>query len=121
MAILVDASVWVDHFRQRNVLLSEQLEADQVWTHPFVIGELACGSLSPRNEIVRLLSVLDAAPLIDHDEALAFLDRRQLSGRGLGWIGVHLLASANLLQLPLWSRDKRLAAAARELGLAPAF
>jgi predicted nucleic acid-binding protein len=118
--VLVDTSVWVDHFRQGNAKLSEQLQAGQVWTHPFVIGELACGSLSQRKKVLTLFSALPAAPLAEHDETLKFIETHQLFSRGLGWIDMHLLVSARIVQLPLWSLDKRLASVARELGLEPA-
>ena len=117
--MLVDTSVWIDHFRRRNVRLSELLEAGQVWIHPFVIGELACGSLSQRRKILTLLSALPAVPEAEHDEMMDFVEANALFGRGLGWIDAHLLRSAQILQLPFWTLDKRLAVAAQELGLAP--
>lgn len=116
--MLIDTSVWVDHLRRRNARLAELLEAAQVWTHPFVIGELACGNLSRRSEVLSLLEALPQAPLVDHHEVLKFIDARRLPGRGLGWIDVHLLASARLVGLPFWTLDKRLSEAARELALA---
>lgn len=116
--MLIDTSVWVDHLRRRNARLAELLEATQVWTHPFVIGELACGNLSRRTEVLSLLDALPQAPLVDHHEVLKFIDARRLHGRGLGWIDVHLLASARLAGLPFWTLDKRLSEAARELALA---
>jgi len=118
--VLVDTSVWVAHFRQGNTKLSEQLEAGQVWTHPFVIGELACASLSQRRKVLTLLSALPAAPLAEHDETLKFVETHQLFSKGLGWIDMHLLVSARIMQLPLWSLDKRLASVAREFGPEPA-
>jgi len=117
--VLVDTSVWVDHFRQGNAKLSEQLEAGQVWTHRFVLGELACGSLSQRKTVLMLLSALPAAPLAEHDEVLGFIETHRLYSKGLGWVDMHLLVSAHILRLPLWSLDTRLSAAARELGLEP--
>ena len=118
--MLVDTSVWVDHFRTRNAKLSELLEAGQVWTHPFVIGELACGSLSQRRRVLMLLSALPAAPAAEHHEVMAFVESHGLYSKGLGWIDMHLLVSAHIVRLPFWSLDKRLSAAARELGLASA-
>lgn len=109
--------MWVDHFRRRNARLSEQLEALQVWTHPFVIGELACGHLVRRTEIVASLDALPHAPLVNHDEVLEFVYRHRLQGRGLGWIDMHLLASARLARVALWTQDKKLAAAADDLKL----
>lgn len=115
--MLVDTSVWIDHLRKRNADLAELLEQSQVWTHPFVIGELACGNLAGRTILLGSLCELPHAPSVTHDEVLAFVEARQLMGRGLGWIDLHLLASARLAKLRLWTFDKRLAAAAAELGV----
>ena len=115
--MLVDTSVWVDHLRRRNVRFAEQLEALQVWTHPFVIGELACGNLTRRNDVLASLEALPCAPVVDHQEALAFVEAHHLNGRGLGWIDMHLLASARIARLAFWTLDKRLAAVARDLAL----
>jgi predicted nucleic acid-binding protein len=117
--ILVDTSVWVEHFRSRNATLTEELGAGRVLAHPFVIGELACGNLQNRREVLDLLGRLPSAPTATHAEALGFLDRRALMGRGIGFIDVHLLASAALAApTRLWTRDRRLAAMAAELNLA---
>ena len=100
-------------------MLSKRLEANEVWIHPFVIGELACGNLSKRREILEALSELPYAPLVAHDDVLHLVETRALNGLGLGWIDMHLLASAHATDLPLWALDKRLVAAARGLGLKP--
>lgn len=113
--MLVDTSVWVDHLRHGNPRLVTLLESERVCSHPFIIGELACGNLSRRQEVLRLLEALPATPLADHHEVLRFLDDRRLHGRGLGWIDVHLLAAARLAGVPLWTLDKRLAAVAAQL------
>jgi predicted nucleic acid-binding protein len=115
--MLVDTSVWIDHFRRRHHPLAEHLEAMQVWTHPFVIGELACGNLARREEVLTALDALPQAPIVDHAEVRAFIEAHHLHGRGLGWVDVHLLASARLARLPFWTQDKRLAAVARDLAL----
>ncbi|MGA7541396.1 MAG: PIN domain-containing protein [Steroidobacteraceae bacterium] len=115
--MLVDTSVWVDHLRRSNASLVGLLEQAQVWTHAFVIGELACGNLSQRARILGLLAALPQVPIAGHDETLAFVDAHRLMGRGLGWIDMHLLASAKLAKLPFWTLDKRLAVAATELQL----
>jgi len=115
--MLVDTSVWVDHLRRRNSTLAGLLEQSQVWTHAFVIGELACGNLAQRDKVLSALTALPQAPVASHDEVLAFLDSHHLMGRGLGWIDVHLLASAKLGRLPFWTLDKRLAAVATALQL----
>jgi len=115
--VLVDTSVWVDHLRRRNATLVELLERAQVWTHPFVIGELACGNLRQRRTILDSLAELPRVAAVTHEEVLAFVDTRRLMGRGLGWIDMHLLAAAALARLAFWTVDRRLAAAAADLGL----
>jgi predicted nucleic acid-binding protein len=117
--ILVDTSVWVDHLRSGNATLASELGAGRVLAHPFVIGELACGTLRNRREVLDLLGRLPSVPMATHVEALAFLERRGLMGRGIGFVDVHLLASAALAApARLWTRDKRLAAVAFDLDLA---
>lgn len=115
--MLVDTSVWIDHLRRGNPRLSTRLVAGEVWCHPFVIGELACGNLKARQSLLSLLAALPRAPLAEHQEVLGFVEAKRLMGRGLGWIDVHLLASARLAGTPLWSFDRRLASVAEELGL----
>jgi predicted nucleic acid-binding protein len=115
--MLVDTSVWVDHLRRRNATLVGMLEHTHVWTHAFVIGELACGNLAHRDELLSALAALPHAPVASHDEVLAFLETHRLMGRGLGWVDVHLLASAKLARLPFWTLDKRLAAVVTTLQL----
>lgn len=111
--MLVDTSVWIDHFRSRNRRLVEQLDTAEVWTHPFVIGELACGNLARRREVLTHLEALPKAPLVEHEEVMMLVEALRLSGRGLGWVDAHLLASARLAHIPLWTLDKRLEAIAR--------
>ena len=116
--IVVDSSVWVDHLRRREAGLAEALEQRQVLAHPFVIGELACGQLRKRPALLGSLAQLPQSPVASHDEALAFLDRHALAGRGIDWLGLHLLAATSLAgDARLWTRDKRLAAVAKELVL----
>jgi predicted nucleic acid-binding protein len=117
--ILVDTSVWIDHLRSGEPSLAAALEGGRVMMHPFVLGELACGNLANRSEVLVLLGNLPAAPTVTDPEALDFIERRALMGRGIGYIGVHLLASIALSgDARLWTRDGRLAAAATELELA---
>ncbi len=114
--ILVDTSVWIDHLRKGVPRLAAALEEGQVVVHPFVLGELACGNLKNRGEVLRLLGELPAAPTATDPEALRFIEERGLMGRGIGYIDVHLLASALLAgDTRLWTRDKRLAAVAADL------
>jgi predicted nucleic acid-binding protein len=117
--ILVDTSVWVEHLRWGNATLADELGAGRVLAHPFVIGELACGTLKNRRQVLGLLGRLTSAPTATHTEALDFLARRGLMGRGIGFIDVHLLASAALAApARFWTRDRRLAAIATELNVA---
>jgi len=117
--ILVDTSVWVDHLRDGTPALAAALEQGRVLTHPFVLGELACGKLKNRGEVLQLLGELPAAPMASDPEALDFIERRALMGRGIGYVDVHLLASVALAgTAQLWTRDKRLAAVAADLELA---
>jgi predicted nucleic acid-binding protein len=117
MAMLIDTSVWVEHLRRGDPTLSALLGRGEVECHPFVIGELACGSLRRRAEVLGLLQKLPHVAVADHDEVLAFIERRRLMARGIGWIDAHLLASAALSNTLLWSRDRRLSQVARELHL----
>jgi predicted nucleic acid-binding protein len=116
--ILVDTSVWVDHLRRGDSVLAAALDAGQVLMHPFVLGELACGNLKRRSEVLSLMRDLPQAPTASEEEAHGFIDRRKLMGRGIGYIDVHLLASVALTGTGrLWTRDKRLLAVAGELAV----
>jgi predicted nucleic acid-binding protein len=115
--VLVDTSAWVDHLRRGNKVLAEYLQEARVLCHPFVIGELACGNLRHRDEVLSLLAALPQVPVARDEEVLAFVEANRLMGRGLGWIDVHLLASTRLAHTTLWTLDRRLAAAARSLGI----
>ncbi len=92
--ILVDTSVWIDHLRRSEPSLVAALELAEVVIHPLVIGELACGNLANRVAIIALLQDLPRAPEATHFEALTFIDRNRLMGRGVGYLDVQLLASA---------------------------
>ena len=113
--ILVDTSVWIDHLRKGASELASLLNEGAVLCHPFVIGELACGNLKNRHEIFSLLEALPTCTVASHKEVLHLVSHRKLHGKGLGWIDMHLLASALLSNTTLWTKDKTLAAAAREL------
>ena len=114
---LADTSVWVDHLRHGNTRLGQLLLDGEVLSHPFVVGEIACGSLTKRGEILALLATLPEVVIAGHSEVLRLVDAQRLHGRGLGWIDVHLLASALLSRAPLWTLDRRLARAASTLGV----
>ncbi len=106
--ILVDTSVWVEHFRSGTIGLDALLIDGQVVCHPFIIGELACGNLRNRTEILSLLQDLPMASCADDDEVIQFIDEHRLMGKGLGYIDIHLLMSSLLTRIPLWTTDKRL-------------
>lgn len=117
--ILVDTSVWVDHLRRGDAGLAALLDAASVLMHPFVVGEIACGSLADRSEVIGLLQALPSATVAEPDEVLAFVDRHRLWGRGIGYVDVHLLAATALTRgAALWTRDRRLREAAQALGFA---
>jgi predicted nucleic acid-binding protein len=113
--ILVDTSVWIEHFRSPSRLLGELLEREQVFVHPFVLGEIACGNLQNRKEIVALMRSLPAVQRADDHEILFFIEQRGLMGRGIGLIDIHLLASCLMQPCLIWTADKRLKATAEEL------
>jgi len=106
--ILVDTSVWVEHLRSGAVGLEALLIDGHVVCHPFIVGELACGELKNRREILSLIHDLPTASCADDDEVIQFIDDNGLMGKGLGYIDIHLLMSALLTGIPLWTLDKRL-------------
>ncbi|MEQ8484662.1 MAG: type II toxin-antitoxin system VapC family toxin [Pseudomonadales bacterium] len=117
--ILVDTSIWVDHLRRSDARLVRALNNAQVLTHPFVIGELACGNLKQRATVLALLRDLPRSSHASEDEVLFFIDQHELMGRGIGYVDAHLLAATTLSgPAGLWTRDRRLGAIAEQLGLA---
>ena len=117
--ILLDTSVWIDHLRQGDAQVASVLETGLALCHPFVIGELACGQLKSRTEILALLAALPQALLALEQEVLFFIERHRLMGRGIGYIDAHLLTATALTEgAQLWTRDKRLDALAHELEIA---
>jgi hypothetical protein len=115
--VIVDTSIWVTHLRQGSRQLEKLLMDAEVMCNPFIIGELACGDLKNRKEIISLLHSLPMAPTIEFDEFLFFIDQNHLMGKGVGFVDVHLLASAQLTGVPLWTADKRLKSVADQLEL----
>lgn len=113
--ILVDTSVWIEHLRRGAERLRSLLESDQVLCHPFVVGELACGTLRNRNKILNNLRALPEARVAGQQEVLRFLEGHHLYGRGLGWVDAHLLASTLLTECMLWTLDRPLRRAAATL------
>ena len=117
--ILVDSSVWIDHFRHGESALVGLLDTGRVLTHPFVIGELALGNLRQREQVLALLEELPRALVATEAEVLHFIGRHALFGMGIGYVDAHLLAGARLTpDTSIWTRDKRLRAAAETLSLA---
>ena len=116
--ILVDTSVWVDHLRHGNGNLVALLNKGDVACHPFVLGEIMCGNLKNRKGIARLLQQLPIVKVARDQEVLQFIEDRRLHGRGLGYVAVHLLASALLNSTPFWTLDKLLRNATEEMQLA---
>jgi len=99
-------------------MLADLLNEGQVVCHPFIVGELACGYVKNREEILSLLDTLPPADVAEHDEALAVVETHGLFGTGVGWIDVHLLVSAMIGGTPLWTLDRSLLRAARRLHVA---
>ncbi len=115
--ILVDTSVWISHLRDGDVGLEVLLNDGHVACHPFIIGELACGHLKNRDEILSLMQALPMATSADNEEVIEFIKNHQLTGKGLGFIDMHLLASAVLSRIRLWTFDKRLHEVSVKMGL----
>jgi hypothetical protein len=115
--LLVDTSVWVRHFREGNPDLGKLLNDGEVICHPYIVGELACGNLKNRNEVLSLLQLLPLATLANHEEILQFIEENQLMGKGLGYVDVHLSASAMLSGVQMWTYDRRLNETNEALGI----
>jgi predicted nucleic acid-binding protein len=115
--VLVDTSVWVSHLRDGNVGLERLLNDGEVVCHPFIVGELACGNLKNRHEILTSLQSLPMTALAEDGEVLKFIENHQLMGKGLGDIDVHLIAAAVLTDVPLWTFDKTLHKITKKIGI----
>lgn len=108
--VLVDTSVWIDHFRHTNNALTLLLNTDLVLTHPMIIGELACGTPPSRHQTLESLSLLQATQLATLQEVLTFIEQQQLYGLGCGYVDLNLLASTLLTpDTKIWTLDRRLA------------
>ncbi len=117
--ILDDTSVWIDHLRTGDKALAALLDMGMVLAHPFVIGELALGNPHQRQVVLKALADLPHASVATDSEVLHFIERRALSGLGIGYIDAHLLAAVKLTAgAELWTNDKRLHEVAVQLGLA---
>lgn len=121
MSVLVDTSVWIRFLANRAPYAAELdqiLSRDEVNGHEFVYGELLIGDRGGREALLANYEQMDQAPLVPHGEVVAFVRDRKLNGRGIGWIDAHLLASALVGHLKLWTADSPLATVATELGIA---
>jgi hypothetical protein len=117
--ILVDTSVWVDHLRHGDETLAQLLYQGRIYIHPMIIGELACGHLQNRKQLIDLWQSLPLTIEATHQETMLFIESRQLMGKGIGFVDVHLLASTQLTSnTQLWTRDKRLGNVAQSLDVA---
>jgi predicted nucleic acid-binding protein len=115
--VLVDTSVWVEHLRSGNIGLEDLLNDGHVVCHPFIVGELACGTLKNRSEILSLLQALPLADHAEHEEVMHFIEDYSLMGKGLGYIDMHLIVSAILTEVPIWTLDKKFNEVSSRLGL----
>ena len=115
--VLVDTSVWVSHLRHGNSRLQKLLEEGRVACHPFIIGELACGNINNRTEIISLMQALPMLNVVEHEELLLFIEHNKMMGTGLGFVDAHLLAAAMLAGIPLWTQDKKLKQACSRLSI----
>jgi predicted nucleic acid-binding protein len=116
--ILVDTSVWIDHLRSPEPMLSGYLADELVLTHPFVIGEVALGNFKRRALLVELFENLNHVEKAQDEEVLSLIEKRKWFGTGLSLVDCHLLVSLQLSrEAALWTRDKRFAELAREMGV----
>ena len=115
--VLVDTSVWVSHLQKGVTELESLLLDTEVASHPFIIGELACGGIKNRKEILSLIQALPSTPVVTDEEFMYFLEANKLSNKGIGFVDVHLLASAKMSRISLWTEDKNLQKAAKRLKL----
>ena len=107
--VLADTSVWVSHFRDGNDELASLLNDGRVLCHPLIVGELACGNLKDRAIILSFLQLLPMSIEAEHNEVLSFIEKNRLMGKGMGYVDVHLITSAVLTGVPIWTLDKKLA------------
>lgn len=120
--VLADSSIWIDHLREASAPLLELIAGDQLVMHPYVIGEVALGSIKDRDTIIGDMSDLTGCEVAEHDEVMALITRYRLHGRGIGHVDAHLLAATLLTPgTRLWTRDRRLREAAETLGIAAAL
>ena len=120
LMILVDTSVWIRFLSNRAPYagaLEELLGQGEVSGHDFVFGELLIGDKGGRRQLLTDYALMHQAPVVSHREVVHFVRQRRLHGRGIGWVDTHLLASALVARMRLWTADPRLATVAGELGI----
>jgi predicted nucleic acid-binding protein len=118
MKVLVDTAIWIDHIHQADGELSGLLQRNAVVMHPYIIGEILLGSIKNRDAVGKALKGLQPVAIAQADEVLEFIERNRLFGAGIGYVDVHLLASAKLTHgAKLWTRDRRLSEAATRLDI----
>jgi len=115
--ILIDTSVWIKHLRESDKNLIRLLEQGLVACHPFIIGELACGGIKNRYEIISLLNDLPSTDILDHHDIMEFIEYRKIMNKGIGYVDVHLLGSALVSETHLWTFDKALRKIANKLSI----
>ena len=110
MSVLIDTSVWVDHFRHRNEVLSNLIAGDLAMAHPMVIAELSCGTPpAPRKQTLGDIGLLRTAQQATLAEVMAFIEREKLYGLGCSLVDMVLLTSTLLTpSAKLWTLDRRL-------------
>lgn len=120
MSVLIDTSVWIDHFRNGNEGLVELIELDLVLIHPMVIGEIACGTPpAPRAQTLNYLGLLQPCHQASLSEVMAFIEREELYGLGCGLVDMALLASTLITPgAEIWTLDKRFDELAGRFGVA---
>jgi predicted nucleic acid-binding protein len=115
--VLVDTSVWISHLRDGNAEMERLLYNARVMCHPFITGEIACGNLKNLTEVLLLLKNLPQAAQVEHREVLYFIEQHGLMGKGLGYVDMHIAASAVIAGIPIWTFDKRLSLINKTLGI----
>ncbi len=115
--VIVDTSVWINHFNSSDLDLVVLLDNNRVLMHDFVLGEIACGSLKARIQKLELLNDLPKSAIAEISEVLFFIEKNKLMSKGIGFVDTHLLASASITKCKVWTYDKRLQLAAEQLKL----
>jgi len=116
--VLADTSVWLDHWRFMSPRFADLLDKNRIVLHPFVLGEIALGSIASRAQVLEDLGSLGRTSVAQHYEVLSLIERTPLWGKGISWVDAHLLAAVLLDHIQLWTLDQRLHAAAQQLGVA---